>query len=233
MVWFGLPRHAAAEHAVESPAVITVPLMILAGLSVVGGALDLPYLHSLNNWLGHTITAAAEGGTSAAWLQISWGGLNPFVALISTLLALLGFYLSWLMYGRTPVVAGQQDPLKKILGFVFTGMERKWYVDEIYAVLIVNRFADLSQFLAEVVDVRFWHDWFHERVLVGTYQWIARTVLNVRIDQQGIDAFFNGLGELIKRSSTSLRRLQNGFVRSYALAVLFGVVIIVGYLILK
>jgi NADH-quinone oxidoreductase subunit L len=92
---------------------------------------------------------------------------------------------------------------------------------------------DVARFLANVIDGRFWRDWFHEKVIAGTYNWISRTVLALRIDTQGIDAFFNGLGELTKRISAGLRRLQNGFVRSYALAVLAGVVLIVGYLILK
>jgi len=62
---------------------------------------------------------------------------------------------------------------------------------------------------------------------------LSRIALDKIIDTRGIDAFFNGLGELTKRASASLRRLQNGFVRSYALAVLFGVVVILGYLLMK
>ena len=112
-------------------------------------------------------------------------------------------------------------------------MERKWFVDEIYWALFVDRYVDAARFLANVIDGRFWHDWFHDKVIAGTYQWLSRTVLSLRIDTQGIDAFFNGLGKLTKQLSAGLRRLQNGFVRSYALAVLFGVVIIVGYLLLK
>jgi len=83
------------------------------------------------------------------------------------------------------------------------------------------------------VDWRFWHDWFHEKVIAGTYNWLSHIALNRYADQKGIDAFFNGLGELTKRASTSLRRLQNGFVRSYALAVLLGVVVILGYLVMR
>ncbi len=43
MVFFGKPRSLAAEHAQESPPVMTVPLMVLAGLSVLGGLLNLPF----------------------------------------------------------------------------------------------------------------------------------------------------------------------------------------------
>jgi NADH-quinone oxidoreductase subunit L len=233
MVWYGKPRHAAAGHAVESPKVITLPLMVLAALSVLGGALNLPYIHTFGNWLEHTIELVEHEVEVAPWLALSWGGLNPLVALLSTLLALLAIFISWLIYGRKPLEAGQKDPLKKPLGALFTGMENKWFVDEIYQAVIIKPYAAISAFLADVIDWRFWHDWFHEKVIAGTYNFVSKTVLDQRIDQQFIDAIANGLGELTKQISAGLRRLQNGFVRSYALAVLFGVIAILGYLILK
>jgi len=234
MVWFGKPRHAAAEHAEESPKVITVPLMVLAGLSVLGGALNLPAVHTLTHWLEHTIELAAEHGEEVSgYLAISWGGLNPVVALVSTVLALIAIYISWLIYGRKPLEAGQKDPLKKPLGFLFTGMENKWFVDEGYQAVFLKPYEAISRFLAEVIDWRFWHDWFHEKVIAGTYNWLSQKVLNLVIDTRGIDAFFNGLGNLAKQAAVSLRRIQNGFVRSYALMVLLGVVVMLGYLLLK
>jgi NADH-quinone oxidoreductase subunit L len=221
MVFFGKPRHEAAAHAEESKPIITVPLMILAGLAVLGGTLNLPGVHTLTNWLEHTI-AGVEAGK-----------FNFFVAGLSTGLALLAIFLAWILYGRRTLAEGRRDPLKKLLGPVFTVFERKYWVDEAYDALFINRFVDVARFLADIIDGRFWHDWFHEKVIAGTYNWLSRTVLDLRIDTQGIDAFFNGLGELTQRISAGLRRLQNGFVRSYALAVLAGVVVILGYLLLK
>ena len=233
MVFFGKPRHAAAGHAQESPKVMTVPLMVLAALSVLGGALNLPGLHSLTNWLDHTITLVEHEAEVAPWLAISWGGFNPIVALLSLLLALAAIYISWLIYGRKPLETGQKDPLKKPLGFIFTGMENKWYVDEIYAAVFLKPYVAISGFLANIIDGRFWHDWFHEKVIAGTYNFVSKTVLDLRVDQQFIDAIANGLGNLTRRASAGLRRLQNGFVRSYALAVLFGVVVILAYLLIR
>ena len=88
MVFFGKPRHAAAGHAEESPKVMTVPLMVLAALSVLGGVLNFPGVNTLTNWLGHTIQAVAHEAEVAPWLAISWGGFNPLVALLALLLAL-------------------------------------------------------------------------------------------------------------------------------------------------
>ncbi len=223
MVFFGEPRHEAAAHAEESKPIITVPLMALAALSLLGGALNLPFegFHQLGHWLGYTLR------------EVEALPLNLQVAGVSTLLALLAILISWLIYGRSPLKAGQPDPLKKPLGFIFTGMENKWFVDEGYFAVIINPFKKLSYFLADVVDWRFWHDWFHETVIAGTYNWLSNTALNLYADQKGIDAFANWLGAAAQSLSASMRKVQNGFVRSYALSVLLGVVLILGYLIVK
>ncbi|MCE9645580.1 MAG: NADH-quinone oxidoreductase subunit L [Chloroflexi bacterium] len=229
MVFFGPARHAAAAHAEESPKVMTVPLMVLAGLSVLGGALNLPTMlgvtlpgsHALTEWLGHTLG------------EVEGGELNLTVAGISTGLALLAILISWLIYGRNPIKAGQADPLKKPLGPVFIGMESKWMIDEIYQAVIINPFRKASEFLADVIDWRFWHDFVHDTVILGTYNWVSEIALNKYSDQKGIDAFANWLGDATQSASATLRKVQNGFVRSYALSVMLGVVAILGYLLLK
>ena len=223
MVFFGEARHEAAAHAQESKPIITVPLMVLAALSLLGGALNLPFegFHNLGHWLEHTL------------LEVESLPLNLQVAGISTVLALIAILISWFIYGRNPLKVGQPDPLKKPLGFIFTGMENKWFVDEGYFAVIINPFKKLSQFLADVIDWRFWHDWFHETVIAGTYNWVSNIALNDYADQKGIDAFANWLGTAMQSISATMRKVQNGFVRSYALSVLLGVVLIVGYLILK
>jgi NADH-quinone oxidoreductase subunit L len=199
---------------------MTVPLMVLAGLSVLGGVLNLPGVHTFTHWLEHTI-------------EVHAGEFNLQVAIVSTVLALAAIFISWLLYGRKPIEVGQPDPLKKPLGFLFTGMENKWFVDEGYWAVVVDRYVDLAKFLADVVDWRFWHDWFHEKVIANTYVWLSNIALNRYADQRGIDAIANGLGNVTKSLSASMRKVQNGFVRSYALSVFFGVVIILGYLLLK
>jgi NADH-quinone oxidoreductase subunit L len=220
MVFFGKARHEAAAHAEESPRVITIPLMVLAGLSVLGGALNLPGVHTFTHWIEHTI-------------EVHAGEFNLQVAIVSTVLALAAIFISWLLYGRKSIEVGQPDPLKRPLGFLFTGMENKWFVDEGYWAVIVDRYVDLANFLADYVDWRFWHDWFHEKVIAGTYIWLSNVGLNLYFDQRGIDAIANGLGNATKNLSASMRKIQNGFVRSYALSVLLGVVLILGYLLLK
>ena len=129
--------------------------------------------------------------------------------------------------------AGEPDPLRRALGPVFSGMLNKWWVDEAYRAAFLDRYIDLSHFLSDVIDTRFWHDWFHDKVLAGTYNFLSRIALNRYADERGIDAFFDELGQWTKGIAAGLRGMQNGFVRSYALFVLLGVVAMLGYLLIK
>lgn len=220
MVFFGKERTEVAKHAEESPAVITIPLIILALLSVFGGALNLPGLHTLTAWLEHTIEF------------IHPGEFNLTVALSSTGLALLAIFLSWLVYGRRTMATGEEDPLKKMFGPVFSIFEKKYWVDEGYWAVFVDRYIDLARFLAQTVDWRFWHDWVHELVIANNFQRLTRFLANP-VDIGIIDGIANGLASVTQSTSASLRKIQNGFVRSYALSVLLGVVLILGYLLIK
>jgi NADH-quinone oxidoreductase subunit L len=220
MVFFGSARSEGAEQAKESPALMTVPLLALALLSVFGGGLNLPGVHWFTDWLEHTIEHAHAGE------------FNVLVAGISTGLALLAIFLAWLLYGRSPLQKGQTDPLRRLLGPLFVGMEHKWWVDELYWTVILNPYIALAKFLADIVDWQFWHDWFHDTVLYGSFNAISRWSA-VSFDLGVIDAIANGLGGGTQSLAASLRRIQTGYVRNYALSVFIGVVVLVGYLILR
>jgi len=222
MVFFGKPRSHAAEKAVESPLVMTVPLMVLATLSVVGGFMNFPTLHQFTHWLEHTLGHELAHATE----------FSPLVAVVSTLLALVALGVSWLIYGRKPLESGQADPLKRPLGPLFTALENKWYVDEIYEFLILKRYRQLAAFLADVVDWRFWHDWFHDSVLARGFRSLTHFLANP-VDLGVIDGIANGLAKVTKGLASTLSLLQTGFVRNYALSVLMGVVLILGFLIFR
>jgi len=227
LVFFGEPRTEAAAHARESPPVMTVPLIILAALSAFGGALNLPGLHTFTLWMEHTLEF------------VHAGEFNLQVAGLSTLLALVALALAWWLYvrraaelARLPVQKRPDDPLRAMLGPLFTLLENKYWVDELYWAAILNPYIAASRFLAEVVDGRFWHDWFHDTLITSGFNLLTR-LLSVRIDLGVIDAIANGLGTFTQRAAGSLRRVQSGYVRYYALSVFLGVVVILGYLILR
>jgi NADH-quinone oxidoreductase subunit L len=191
LVFFGTARSKAALHASESSRVVTIPLMVLAALSVLGGLLNFPGVSTLEKWLAHTL-----GETSST-------GFVWSVAGTSLLLALLGLGLAWLVYGRKPQAKAQDDPLQSKLGAVYSGMQHKWWVDELYSFLFLNPYNAVAQFMAKPVD------------------------------EGVINAAGDGLGKGAEGLGTWISRFQNGFVRSYALWMLVGLAAILTYLVLR
>lgn len=149
MVFFGQARTSSAEHAEESPAVMTTPLIILAVLSVAAGVLNLPKFNeegyagalAFKTWLGYTL------GKEEAPL-FDW-----FVAGLSTALALAALALAYALYNRAYANADDRDPLQNALGPVFKFLQNKWYVDELYGFLIVKPFNSLAQLTARAIDL--------------------------------------------------------------------------------
>ncbi len=192
MVFFGPARSDAAKHAQESSLWVTLPLMILAALALLGGALNLPELHTLQHWLEST-------------LEIHHPAVFDIpVAASSLLVAVIAIGIAWLVYGRRPIqTAKTRDPLAIRLGYVFRVMNRKFLVDEFYTWFIIWPYKRLANFFAHPVD------------------------------QGVIDGFVNGVGGLMTTAATALRKLQNGFARSYALSVVVGIVFILVYLLFR
>jgi NADH-quinone oxidoreductase subunit L len=227
LVFFGEPRHSGAEKAKESPASMLIPLVILALLSVFGGFMNWPFEggHQFGHWLEATL-ASSTGHVGHA------PEFNLTVAMMATGLALIAIFISWLIYGRKPLKSGETDPLAKAFGPLFKWMHNKWYIDEVYDFLILTPYQKLAGFLAQTLDWKIWHDWFHEKGIRDNFQRLTKFLANP-IDLGIIDGISIGLAKLSKRSSEALSKLQTGFVRNYALSVLFGVVVIIGYLIFK
>jgi NADH-quinone oxidoreductase subunit L len=220
MVFFGQPRTTAAKKAVESPLVMTLPLIVLAALSVLGGLINFPGVHSFTNWLAHTLGEGLAEPTA----------FNVGVALLSTLLAFIAIYFAWTLYGRQPLKERQPDPLKKRLGFAFVGMENKWWVDELYDRIFIQPYSRFAAFLAVRVDWNFWHDWVHETLLARSFRGFAH-FLAEPFDLGVIDGIANGLANLAKGLASGFSYFQTGFVRNYALVTFFGVVVMLGYLV--
>ncbi len=174
----------------------------------------------MTEWLAHTIE------------HLHPAEPNLLVAGLATGFTLVGLGAAWLLYGRRSMAAGAPDPLRRLLGPVFVGMENKWWVDELYDRLFLRSYARLARFLAETVDQRWWHDGFHERVLLAGYNrlsgWLAWS-----FDLPVIDGAANALGQATQAGAAGLRRLQSGFVRTYALSILIGAVLMLTYILLR
>jgi NADH-quinone oxidoreductase subunit L len=188
------------KHVHESPYSMTVPLMLLAVLSVGGGWVGIPEALGGHNyfeaWLapvfGHGAEGAVHGGAhhSAALEYLLMAG--------SVGVALCGIGLAYYLYRVRPEVP------KEIAGRVpglYDVVFHKYYVDEIYDAAIVQRIVNGSIWLWEAFDATF------------------------------IDGIVNGVAGLVQRVGDATRRVQTGVVGNYALSLLVGAVILVGFLI--
>jgi len=235
MVFFGKPRHAAAEHAAESPALMTTPLVVLAGLTVFGGLLNLPYLtramaeanHNhpagiflmLESWLEHSLASfeLAEEGILA--LPRTPVYLSLLVAGISTALAVGGLLLGYLVYRGRPRTSSEPDRLARTPIWWWSVLP----LNSLYMKGFVPLFNRFSVWLADKVDWAFWHDFVHDRVIRDIFVTGAEFSANV-LDAQGVDGVVNGAGKTTQRLARGLRLTQTGYARTYALAVLLGAV---------
>ncbi len=212
IVFFGQPRSEAAAHAVESPRLMTGVLVVLAFLSLTGGFLNTPWFHPLGKWLEHTLK------------EVEFLPFDPLVAGISTAVGLVAIALAWVTYRPTFAWPHwEQDPLQARLRGLFGFLQASWHWDDLYQAVFVRGYRALAGFLAFAVDWTFWHDWFHDVVVAGGFRRISR-FLSQPIDLGIIDGIANGLGHSVQGLALTLRRWQTGYVRNYALAVMFGVV---------
>jgi NADH-quinone oxidoreductase subunit L len=136
------------HHLHESPPAMTIPLIILAVLSVVGGALlGWPHHHFLAAWLAPVL--AAIPGLPEVQYEIP-PNTEWTLMVVSTAIAALGWWLARSRY--------KTRGLEADIGFEQTapaiayGMENKWYVDELYDLIIVRPLERFSRFLWVGID---------------------------------------------------------------------------------
>jgi NADH-quinone oxidoreductase subunit L len=94
-----------------------------------------------------------------------------------------------------------------------------------YGRVPVPALAPRGSVLTHAARADLYGDAFNESVLMRPGQWLTR--LSVFFDSRGVDGLVNGLAATIGGTSGRLRRLQTGFVRSYALSMLIGAVLLV------
>lgn len=120
VVFFGEPQHHSAEHAHESPAVMSIPLIILGALAAVAGLIGSPLMNNaFQGFVAH--------GHEAEKLNLTVMGL-------STAAALLGVFGAWLQYVRKifpAIIASRENTQLYFL------LLNKYYLDELYYVAIV------------------------------------------------------------------------------------------------
>ncbi len=223
LTFFGKPRSEAAEHASENVYSMTIPLIVLAVFAIilgwVGIPADFPVVGPLldNPW-HHLIGEQAE----VYKLHAEAPPFNAFPVLMSVLVALGGIFVAWLVYGRKPLQAGQQDPVQKLLGPVYTLLENKYYFDELYHLVAVRPALWLSR-AARWFDIN-----VIDRIVntVGRFgRWLAGFTRRI-LDEWLIDGAVNGTGLVANATGSVLRLVQTGQIQQYLLVVLLSVLVL-------
>jgi NADH-quinone oxidoreductase subunit L len=113
------------------------------------------------------------------------------------------------------------------LGVVIVGVVIGWAM---YARRPVPATAPAARFPVTAARRDLYGDAFNELVLMRPGQWLTR--LSVYFDNRGVDGLVNTLAATVGGTSGRVRRVQSGFVRSYALSMFVGAVLLVGALLL-
>jgi NADH-quinone oxidoreductase subunit L len=151
LAFFGESRMEAhvAAHAHESPKVMTVPLLILALLSIVGGLVGIPHVLGggahFETWLAPAVEAAGEHAAHEYPATLEMGLMGASVGV-----ALLGIFLAYVFYVRRA-----EWPAKVATAYprVHRTLWRKYYVDEFNDAAVINPIKRLStNFLWLFVD---------------------------------------------------------------------------------
>ncbi|KAA1422537.1 NADH-quinone oxidoreductase subunit L [Mumia zhuanghuii] len=180
LTFFGERRWREDVHPHESPKIMTVPLIVLAALSVVGGALT--FSDWIEDWLTPVTGSEHHELGVPAWV----------ITLIIVAVVAVGASLAYVLFARrdVPDTAPQQVS-------VFTRAGR----------------ADL------------YGDAVNEAVFMRPGQYLTRSL--VYVDGTGIDGAVTGTAELVGDGARGLRRLQTGFVRTYAAEIFGGALVLV------
>jgi NADH-quinone oxidoreductase subunit L len=190
------------HHLHESPMVMTLPLMILAGLSIVGGYIGLPKVlggaHWFQSFLAPVFGEVSEGAAHAA-SEAEHGSASAeyILMVVSVAVALVGIYVAYILCVK------KKDLPEKMAQRTQRGHKlllNKYYVDEGYNASIVRPVISFSRAL-----------WKH-------------------FDDLIIDGGVNGLAWVVTRVSRGVRIIQTGYVQSYALLVLIGTLGVIWYL---
>jgi len=146
MTFHGESRVDPHVHPHESPPVMTVPLMVLAGLSVVGGFVGIPIIeggHVFRDFLSPAITPVAHhGGHHAVSFEV-------FMMVFSMAVAAAGIYTAYKFYLLKPDLPTiMADKFPVIYDYIYN----KYYVDELYDATVVEPIKAGSDFLWLGVD---------------------------------------------------------------------------------
>jgi NADH-quinone oxidoreductase subunit L len=208
----------AAHHVHESPFSMLSALVVLAALSFVGGYINWPVEHFRRFLEPVFDNPAARRATESS------GSLELELMALSVVIALAGLTFAWAKYVKQRAVP---PPAGAAVNPVYQIVLNKYYVDELYDGLFVNRVKDVGN-LASAFD---------QAVVDGGVNgvgWLTRASAAVSRwwDQWVVDGLVNVLGFGLKLLSYPVRVIQSGMFATYAFFIVLGVFFFMAYFLL-
>ena len=139
------------HHLHESPSSMTIPLIVLAVLSVTGGFIGFPEIFHLPHALADFLSPVYDGSraVNSAFGEVHLSHETEWMLMgISVLLALVALIVAYVIYVKNasrPVADGELGGLKKVLA-------NKYYLDELYDSVFVKTSEKLSEFFGGTID---------------------------------------------------------------------------------
>jgi len=205
MTFFGELRadHEIAHHVHESPRVMTVPLMLLGVLSLIGGYVGIPAVLGGGNHFEHFLHPVfARSQEIQQAAHVSAEHSHSLELLLMGAVFILVIGSIALAYLMYIKNPALPDRVISKIKGLYPLVFNKYYIDELYDWMIVKPLDRLSE-----------------------------KVLWKFIDMKIIDGLVNGTGSVVQFSGRLLRVIQSGLVQNYALFFVFGVLLLLFYLI--
>jgi NADH-quinone oxidoreductase subunit L len=194
---------ALATTSRESPAVMTIPLVILAAFSMLMGLIGTPAWPWFTSFLNgqevkFDFRGFAENGVLPAMLS-------------STITLFLGLGIGWWFYGRRPIESAETpDALERLQPKIFKLLRNGFFVDQLYDVTIIR----FNKWCSRVCD------WLDRWVWGGVVRLMTSLVIGISVLNRSVDTFVVNSGfdrgcRSVSRGGQLLSRLQSGRTQNY------------------
>src|ERR1700720_671661 len=213
------------HHIHESPKSMLVPLVILAALSIIGGWISWPEIFGGNSHFINFLSTVVGVPHEARMEPVKGPGSEHgeiLLMMLSEGLVILGILLAWWLYVKRTDLA---QKIANAFGGLFRLVYNKYYVDQLYDALFVNRAKDLvlalGAFDRNVID----------GLGVNGAGWLTRAISKVSMwwDTWIVDGSVRLGARIVWIFSYPVRLIQDGLVQSYMLFIVIGLIGFLAY----
>ena len=223
LTFFGEPRDTTLYNkAHESPFVMTLPLIILAILSLgvlyngsILGFEETKVFGDKSNWFNYLIATPRLDVTH------SEQSAHTIAMYASVILVSISVFLSWLFYVQVKTIP---EKLSRKFVLIYKTLINLYWIDEIYERVFINPLIRINNFLYGEVD----NKWIDKKLIDGLGVFTTRAAHSQgHFDNVVIDGAVDGSADLVFSGGLKLVRLQSGKIQQYLMIGLGFVLIII------